>query len=159
MLTSPRLTDKPLLASSKKLFRIYVSLGYSDAMKATLLSLVSLAPIAFFVSCGPNQGQNGTPVAPPATLENIYGVPDAALYQPIDPVNPLAVPIAPNYNSPDPAIPTPSTLNGNVHTIKKGDSLWGISRKYGTSVEALKTINGMSNNTIIEGHTLVIPGR
>ncbi|MFT6594650.1 MAG: hypothetical protein ACJAT3_000617 [Akkermansiaceae bacterium] len=162
MLTIPRLTDKPLLTSLKKLFRIYVSLRYSDAMKATLLSLVSLAPIAFFVSCGPNQGQDGTPVAPPATLENIYGVPDAVLYQPIDPVNPLAVPIAPNYNSPDPAIPAipaPSTLNGNVHTIKKGDSLWGISRKYGTSVEALKTINGMSNDTIIEGHTLVIPGR
>lgn len=158
-------------------------------MKATLLSLVSLAPIALFVSCTPNQGQVGDPVAPAANTGNPYGVPTApdaaaptagnpygvpgapapgayppanAPYQPVEPINPPAVPSAPTYTPTAPTIPTAPTgpaLNGNVHTIQKGDSLWGIARKHGTSVEALKEANGMTGDTIIEGRTLIIPGR
>ncbi len=147
-------------------------------MKATLLSLVSLAPMALFVSCTQNQSEIGGPVAPAANTGNPYGVPggpaptavdpygvpgsytpDAAPYQPVDPVNPPAAPTAPAYTPTTPATPTPPALNGNVHSIQKGDSLWGISRKYGTTVDALKEANGMTNDTIIEGRTLVIPGR
>jgi LysM repeat protein len=50
-------------------------------------------------------------------------------------------------------------LNGNVYTIKKGDSLWGIARKYGTNVSAIKEANGMTSDTIIDGRTLIIPGQ
>lgn len=141
-------------------------------MKATLLSLVSLAPAALLVSCAPNQAQVGTPVAPAANTGNPYGVPTAPglntapPYQEVGPINPPAlptyppVPSIPAYNPPiTPVTPPAPTLNGNVHTIKKGDSLWGISRKYKTSVDELKSANGMTSDTIIEGRTLIIPGR
>jgi LysM repeat protein len=64
--------------------------------------------------------------------------------------------------APPPASPAPTPspdLNGNVYTIKAGDSLWGIARKFGTSVNAVKETNGMTNDTIIEGRSLIIPGR
>jgi len=133
-------------------------------MKATLLLL---APVALLVSCSPHQEQVGAPVAPAANTGNPYGVPDAggyvpqgAPYQPVDAINPPAVPSIPTppaYTTP--VTPPPPTLNGNVHTIKKGDSLWSLSRKYSTSVEAIKQANGMTSDTIIEGRSLVIPGR
>ncbi len=131
--------------------------------------LILLAPVAILASCTTNQGQVGTPVAPPANTGNPFGVPTAPgiptptapPYQPIDPINPPAapslpsVPSAPSFTPP----PAPSSLNGNVHTIEKGDSLWGLSRKYNTSVDAIKSANGLDSNTIIEGRTLIIPGR
>jgi len=132
-------------------------------MKATLLLL---APVALLVSCTPVQNDAGTPVAPAANTGNPYGVPDAAgyvpqaPYQPVDAINPPAVPSVPappSYTTP--VTPPPATLNSSVHTIQKGDSLWGLSRKYGTSVEAIKQANRMTSDTIIEGRPLVIPGR
>jgi LysM repeat protein len=43
----------------------------------------------------------------------------------------------------------------DVHT---GDTLWGISRKYGVSVEALKAANGIGAGDFLSaGDTLVIP--
>ncbi len=139
-------------------------------MKATLLLL---APVALLTSCTTNQGQVGAPVAPAANTGNQYGVPGAPgvnvptapPYQQVDPINPPApsypsVPSVPTYTPPPvTSTPAPTTLNGNVHTISKGDSLWGISRKYGTSVDAIKSANGLESDTIIEGRTLVIPGR
>ena len=147
-------------------------------MKATLLLL---APVSLLVSCTQNQGQVGAPVAPAANTGNQYGVPNAGApgvynptnppYQPVAPINPPAAPPIPTanpYGTPPPAPVTPSVpatpapapdLNGNVYTIKKGDSLWGIARKYGTSVSAIQEANGMTSDTIIDGRTLIIPGR
>ena len=36
------------------------------------------------------------------------------------------------------------------HTIRKDDSLWKISRKYGTTVDALCKLNGISKSTILK---------
>ena len=43
------------------------------------------------------------------------------------------------------------------HTVKKGDTLYGRSRKYGTSVSASKTANGISGTMIRDGQSLKIP--
>jgi hypothetical protein len=140
-------------------------------MKATL---TLFALVSLLTSCT----QKGKPVAPAANTGNQYGVPNAGApgsynppYQPIDPINPPAAPLPNPYGTPPVAIPpyTPPTataaeatspdLNGNVYTIKAGDSLWGIARKFGSSVNAVKEANGMTSNTIIEGRSLIIPGR
>lgn len=42
-------------------------------------------------------------------------------------------------------------------TIKKGDTLSGLARRYGTTVGAIKRANGMSGDMIRAGKTLVIP--
>ncbi|MBR5604643.1 MAG: LysM peptidoglycan-binding domain-containing protein [Bacteroidales bacterium] len=44
-----------------------------------------------------------------------------------------------------------------VHTVKSGDNLWDISRKYGVSVEQIRKLNGLSSNAVLKiGQKLVI---
>lgn len=43
------------------------------------------------------------------------------------------------------------------YEIRKGDSLWSIAQRYGTSVEELQTINELSSATIMAGQTIVVP--
>ncbi|XP_010246443.1 PREDICTED: uncharacterized protein LOC104589729 isoform X2 [Nelumbo nucifera] len=41
--------------------------------------------------------------------------------------------------------------------IARGDTLWGLSRKYGVSIDAIKEANGFTRDTIYAGEKLVIP--
>ncbi|KAI3457119.1 hypothetical protein Pfo_013782 [Paulownia fortunei] len=41
--------------------------------------------------------------------------------------------------------------------IVKGDTLWGLSREYGVSIEAIKEANGLTGDTIYAGKKLIIP--
>lgn len=43
------------------------------------------------------------------------------------------------------------------HLVKTGDTLYGLGRKYGTSVSAIQRANGMSGTTIVTGKTILIP--
>lgn len=45
----------------------------------------------------------------------------------------------------------------NIYTVKKGDSLWLIANKYGTTVDELKNANKLKSNTLSIGQTLIIP--
>lgn len=43
------------------------------------------------------------------------------------------------------------------HKVKRGENLGRIAAKYGTTVKAIRNANGMKNDNIREGQTLVIP--
>ena len=45
----------------------------------------------------------------------------------------------------------------NYYTVKSGDSLWSISRKFGVSVDELKNANNLSSNLLSVGQNLIIP--
>ena len=45
----------------------------------------------------------------------------------------------------------------NTYTVKKGDSLWSIAKKYNTTVEELKAANNLSSNLLSVGQVLKIP--
>ena len=45
-----------------------------------------------------------------------------------------------------------------VHTVQSGDSLWALSRKYGTSVDAIRQANNLTSNALSLGQRLKIPG-
>ncbi|MGH7792217.1 MAG: LysM peptidoglycan-binding domain-containing protein, partial [Thermodesulfobacteriota bacterium] len=49
-------------------------------------------------------------------------------------------------------------LNNQKYTVKKGDSLYGVSEKFGVSLGSIKKANGISNDTLKVGDTLLIPG-
>jgi len=44
-----------------------------------------------------------------------------------------------------------------THLVMPGDTLWGIARRYGVTVGALMTANGLSSSAIYAGDTLRIP--
>ena len=51
----------------------------------------------------------------------------------------------------------PEGTTGNYYTVKKGDTLYGIAKEYGISVDELKRVNNLTSNTLTIGEVLVIP--
>ena len=47
--------------------------------------------------------------------------------------------------------------NGVTHLVQPGDTLFSLSIRYGTTVEAFMRANGLTSETIYQGQTLVIP--
>lgn len=59
---------------------------------------------------------------------------------------------------PRPAEPEPEETTGQqTYTVRPGDTLFSLYRRFGVSVEAIRRANGLSGNTIKVGQTLVIP--
>ena len=55
-------------------------------------------------------------------------------------------------------IPTAlETETGITYTVKSGDSLYSIARKYNTTVDAIKSLNNLSSNLLSIGQVLKIP--
>ncbi len=113
-----------------------------------------------------------------AAAANPYGAPgqggsDVGTYTPQTPApyqplpsagGPSADPYSPNIPSAPsggyPTIPGPAPSGPvTTHVVVKGDSLWGLSRKYGTTADAIRQANGMTNDTVVLGTTLQIPTR
>ncbi len=93
---------------------------------------------------------NSEPAPPPST-------------EPTQPTNPAPAP--PSNTDPAPVItpgqppaptpPPPSSGDGPVyHTVVGGETLYGISRRYNTTVDQLKALNGLTTNTIQAGMQL-----
>ena len=55
-----------------------------------------------------------------------------------------------DYTPPD----SGNTIN---YTVKKGDSLYNIAKSYNTSVDAIKRLNNLTNNSLSIGQVLKIP--
>jgi len=50
-----------------------------------------------------------------------------------------------------------SASSSKYHKIVSGDTLYGLALKYGTSVSAIKRVNGMTSDVIIKGKRIKIP--
>lgn len=87
-----------------------------------------------------------------------------APYQPIGNVPSLPPPPAApsaygSYSDPSYSPPPASSYGGRTvgHTVVPGDTLWGLSKRYNTSVAEIQAANGLSGTTIKKGETLQIP--
>ena len=57
-------------------------------------------------------------------------------------------------------IPTESNIppvTPTIYTVQRGDSLWTIARKFGTTVNAIREANGLTSDLLSIGMTLKIP--
>ncbi len=56
-------------------------------------------------------------------------------------------------------IPTAQSGGAAEYTVRPGDTLWVIARRFGTTVEAIKNLNGLTSDLLSIGQVLRIPGR
>ncbi|MBC2202251.1 1,4-beta-N-acetylmuramoylhydrolase [Listeria welshimeri] len=61
-----------------------------------------------------------------------------------------------NTNTSKPNTSKPSNSSTKTYTVKKGDSLWSISRQYKTTVDNIKSWNKLTSNTIYIGQKITI---
>jgi len=52
-----------------------------------------------------------------------------------------------------------SQARADLYTVKKGDSLYRIARKFHTTVKKIKRLNGLRSNILRPGQKLIVPGR
>lgn len=160
---------------------IYEPNAKLPAMKQTLLISLSAAVVAIFsTSCQNSNGTADNPYGAPAAAPyqapaaNPYAAPTAggetgsynpngAPYQPLPGLPAPSPSVDPPANSPYSPAPAPNyggaTASAGSHTVVSGDSLWGLARKYNTSVEAIQSANGLSDTVIRTGQTLTIPAQ
>ncbi|MEO5910258.1 MAG: glucosaminidase domain-containing protein [Pelobium sp.] len=62
----------------------------------------------------------------------------------------------PKEKSQDKTADAPSIITGNKYVIQQGDTLYNISKRFGLTVEELKMLNGMQDNTIKIGQEIMI---
>mgnify|MGYP000306638504 CR=1 FL=1 len=119
-------------------------------------SLLSIA----FVSCA---SQKADPYG-----ADPYGTADAGQYEPVNPVydtpaayeeSAAAPDLSPAY--PEPAAPSAPASSGSaiIHTVVKGDTLSGLSKKYNVPISSIKQANRMTNDIVVLGRKMVIPPR
>jgi len=136
--------------------------------------LIPSSAALLFASCASQKADEYDTANPYGTAD--YGAADAS----VAPVNPTydtpaayeetsamanttpvpSPPVAPHLPASKP-VPSPASSGGaaTVHTIGKGDTLWGLSKQYKVSVDAIKQANGLTKDTVVLGSKLNIPAR
>lgn len=132
--------------------------------------LAAVPTLAILASCTPGGGSEDYDTG--YDTSDPYGVPQQDGYEssPYQAVNP---PADPTYGSaayeettssappPPPSVPAAPAATAGTHTVAKGDTLWGLSQKYGVTVNSLRSANGMAadDNNIRIGQTINIPAQ
>ncbi|MFT4834833.1 MAG: LysM repeat protein [Marinoscillum sp.] len=62
----------------------------------------------------------------------------------------------PAVNTNTAVLKTNSSQTDNTHEVKPGETLFAISRKYGITVDQIKTMNGLQNNELSVGQIITI---
>ncbi len=55
------------------------------------------------------------------------------------------------------SVSAPSDQAQQTVVVKRGDSLWSISKKYGCSIADIKAVNQLNRDTVVLGQKLIIP--
>jgi membrane-bound lytic murein transglycosylase D len=50
------------------------------------------------------------------------------------------------------------TANVRTHTVKPGDTLFALAKRYNTSVSELRKLNNLHSNNLVKGNKIRVPG-
>jgi LysM repeat protein len=103
-----------------------------------------------------------TPVETTVPVETTIATPDETL--PVDttaaPVDTTAAPA--ETTAPDAPVPDDTTAPAEgeyfLYTVQEGDTLESLAKRFGTTVEAIMALNGLTSKTLTPGQVLKIPG-
>jgi hypothetical protein len=62
----------------------------------------------------------------------------------------------PNENSKDKPTDAPTIIEGNKYVVQQGDTLYNISKRFGLTVDELKSLNNLTDNDINIGQKIII---
>jgi len=102
------------------------------------------------------QGKSG-PVGPdPALLQRLE-----ALARKVEALEKRAQPVTPEPKAKPPSARQAVTTEKQYHTVQKGETLYKISKRYGTTVEKLRKLNNLSGDRSVRpGQKLLVsPGQ
>jgi membrane-bound lytic murein transglycosylase D len=67
--------------------------------------------------------------------------------------------VSPDVPTPPPPALLPDSAGVRTHVVQRGETLTGLAKRYGVSIQALRKANGLSERaTLKAGHALRIPG-
>lgn len=124
----------------------------NDSAVAKTAGFVVASGIAMsiFKALNPLTKNGGTEPPPLADSTQLNQIPS----EPLPPIDPIVKQI---MTWVDQAETKPPESSRRTIQIVKGDTLWGLSRKYGVSIAAIKEANGLKGDTIYAGKKLIIP--
>ncbi|MEK7786491.1 MAG: LysM peptidoglycan-binding domain-containing protein, partial [Chloroflexota bacterium] len=109
------------------------------------------------LSATPAEEALPTPTIQPTVEPTLFVPPTEALATPIAGLTDTAVLVLPTDTAATVAVAA-SPTNPATYVVQSGDTLYRISLRFGTTVDALKAANGLTSDAIYAGQTLVIPG-
>jgi membrane-bound lytic murein transglycosylase D len=117
---------------------------------------------ADLLAANPQLGGRPDSLQPGEVLKIPNCAQQAAPTQAPPPANPTTPPIAPTIASTTSGgsgnlPPTPIRASGRTYTVASGDTLGTIARKFNTTVQAIKDLNGLSDDFLSVGQILKIP--
>ncbi len=136
-------------------------------------AMVIVALVLLGAACTRNRPQRPVDAWTPPLTRTATPTPERAVSSPSSPLTTATPTPPPATTTVTPALPAPATTptptgtpatpaaEGEWHyyTVKRGDTLYSIARRFGTTVEDLLRLNGMTDATIYPGQQLKVPGR
>jgi len=115
--------------------------GFIAAVAALVILLVAL----LIQGCKTDQATSTTTMVPPPQVSQPLVTNQRLMPAPQPNFNPAVCPVA--------SVSQPQTL----YVVKSGDTLSRIARAHGTTIKALKSVNGLASDRIVVGAKLKIP--